>query len=123
MFDPIGDYFQHWLDDIFSEDFISIENPIISKPIKIVLEKKKNGASFEVKSVLSNHRKNAFTVVWADDTTTVVHCQPGDDWDDEKALAMCFAKKALDNKGSFNDKFNEALKKMKVIPADGEKAG
>jgi hypothetical protein len=54
-----------------------------------------------------------------DGTTTVVHCQPGDDWDDEKALAMCFTKKALGNKGNFNDKFNDALdNKMKVIPAE-----
>jgi hypothetical protein len=72
---------------------------------------------FEIQSVLSNRKKNAFTVVWADGTSTVVHCQPGDDWDDEKALAMCFTKKALGNKGDFNDKFNDALdNKMKIIP-------
>lgn len=72
---------------------------------------------FEIQSVLSNRKKNAFTVVWADGTSTVVHCQPGDEWDDEKALAMCFTKKALGNKGSFNDKFNDALdNKRKIIP-------
>lgn len=72
---------------------------------------------FAVRSVLSNRKKNAFSVVWMDGTTTVVHCQAGDDWDDEKALAMCFTKKALGNKGNFNDKFNDALdNKMKVIP-------
>lgn len=76
---------------------------------------------FEIQSVLSNRKKNAFTVVWADGTSTVVHCQPGDDWDDEKALAMCFTKKALGNKGNFNDKFNDALdNKMKIIPAEPE---
>ena len=74
---------------------------------------------FEVRSVLSNRKKNAFSVVWMDGTTTVVHCQTGDDWDDEKALAMCFTKKALGNKGNFNDKFNDALdNKMKVIPEE-----
>ena len=74
---------------------------------------------FAIRSVLSNRKKNAFSVVWMDGTTTVVHCQPGDEWDDEKALAMCFTKKALGNKGNFNDKFNDALdNKMKVIPAD-----
>ena len=32
---------------------------------------------------------------------------------------MCFTKKALGNKGNFNDKFNDALdNKMKVIPAE-----
>ena len=71
---------------------------------------------FEIRSVLSNRKKNAFSVVWMDGTTTVVHCQSGDDWDDEKALAMCFTKKALGNKGNFNNKFNDALdNKMKVI--------
>ena len=72
---------------------------------------------FAIRSVLSNRKKNAFSVVWMDGTTTVVHCQPGDEWDDEKALAMCFTKKALGNKGNFNDKFNDALdNKMKIIP-------
>ena len=74
---------------------------------------------FEIQSVLSNRKKNAFTVVWADGTHTTVHCQAGDEWDDEKALAMCFTKKALGNKGNFNDKFNDALdNKMKVIPEE-----
>ena len=74
---------------------------------------------FAIRSVLSNRKKNAFSVVWMDGTTTVVHCQAGDDWDDEKALAMCFTKKALGNKGNFNDKFNDALdNKMKVIPEE-----
>ena len=76
---------------------------------------------FEIRSVLSNRKKLAFSVVWMDGTTTVVHLQPGDEWDDEKALAMCFTKKALGNKGNFNDKFNDALdNKMKIIPADPE---
>ena len=74
---------------------------------------------FAIRSVLSNRKKNAFSVVWMDGTTTVVHCQSGDEWDDEKALAMCFTKKALGNKGNFNDKFNDALdNKMKTIPAE-----
>jgi hypothetical protein len=76
---------------------------------------------FAIRSVLSNHKKNAFSVVWMDGTTTVVHCQAGDEWDDEKALAMCFTKKALGNKGNFNDKFNDALdNKMKVIKGEKE---
>ena len=76
---------------------------------------------FEIKAVQSNRAKNVFTVAWKDGAVTSVHCQPGDDWDDEKALAMCFTKKALGNKGNFNDKFNDALAHMKVIPAPEEK--
>lgn len=78
---------------------------------------------YVIKSVLSNHKKNAFTVVWEDGTTTVVHCHECDEWDDEKALAMCFAKKALGNKGNFNNAVSDALlNKMKVIYTDEEKA-
>jgi hypothetical protein len=83
---------------------------------------KKTTNPYAIKSVLSNHKKNAFTVVWEDGTTTVVHCHECDEWDDEKALAMCFAKKALGNKGNFNNAFNDALlNKMKVVYSDEEK--
>ena len=72
---------------------------------------------FGIQCVQSNHEKGVFTVKWTDGTVTMVSCQPGDDWDDEKALAMCFMKKALGNKGSFNDVMRDALKKMAVIPS------
>ena len=106
------DSFGRWLDGIFGATY---------KPVKLVFEGEKQLKvnPFEIQSVLSNRKKNAFTVVWTDGTSTVVHCQPGDEWDDEKALAMCFTKKALGNKGNFNDKFNDTLdNKMKVIPAE-----
>jgi hypothetical protein len=104
------------LDEIVNEAFKN--HGIILDTEKHELHIKPTPGPFEIQSVLSNRKKNAFTVVWADGTSTVVHCQPGDDWDDEKALAMCFTKKALGNKGNFNNKFNDALdNKMKVIPA------
>ena len=85
-------------------------------------EEKEATNPYAIKSVLSNHKKNAFSVVWEDGTVTVVHCHKCDDWDDEKALAMCFAKKALGNKGNFNNAFNDALlNKMKVVYSDEEK--
>lgn len=80
-------------------------------------EKEKADKRFEIRSILANHKKNAFTVAWADGTYTVIHLQEGDVWDDEKALAMCFVKKLMGNKGSFNNIFTEELpKKMKTIP-------
>jgi hypothetical protein len=110
---PTRDYdaFERWVDSVLRGTNVVYNcktNTItVKKPV----------SPFEIQSVLSNRKKNAFTVVWADGTHTTVHCQPGDDWDDEKALAMCFAKKALGNKGNFNDKFNDALdNKRKVIP-------
>ena len=124
--------FQRWIDGIFDKPFtynhtvrpIHIEDIIAAVEGANETKSECNRYSckdttdpFAIRSVLSNRRKNAFSVVWMDGTTTVVHCQTGDEWDDEKALAMCFTKKALGNKGNFNDKFNDALdNKMKIIP-------
>lgn len=49
--------------------------------------------SFEVKDILVNGQ--ATIVFWADGTKTVVKCGPDDSYDVEKAVAMCFMKKAL----------------------------
>lgn len=118
--------FQRWIDGIFNSAGIVSLDSCHDKPVKIVFEgeKTKKTNPFEIQSVLSNRKKNAFTVVWTDGTHTTVHCQSGDEWDDEKALAMCFTKKALGNKGNFNDKFNDALdNKMKTIPAEKATGG
>ena len=112
---PTRDYdaFEKWVDNVLFGTM-----PLMVAKTTTVSEKKPV-SPFEIQSVLNNRKKNAFTVVWADGTHTTVHCQSGDEWDDEKALAMCFTKKALGNKGNFNNKFNDALdNKMKVIPAD-----
>ena len=74
-------------------------------------EKKYSGAPicFDIQSIMANHKKNAFTVVWADGSHTMIHLQPGDVWDDEKALAMCFVKHLTGDTGSFNDIFTEDM--------------
>lgn len=58
----------------------------------------------------------ATIVIWADGTKTVVKCQDGDVYSRETGLALCIAKKALGNKGSFNDVFH------KWIPEEEEPA-
>ena len=74
---------------------------------------------FDIQSIIANHKKNAFTVVWGDGSHTIVHLQKGDVWDDEKALAMCFVKHMMGDKGNFNDIFTEELPaKLKTIPAE-----
>lgn len=45
----------------------------------------------------------ATIVIWEDGTKTIVKCQKGDVYDPEKGLALCFMKKALGNKGNFNN--------------------
>lgn len=49
----------------------------------------------------------ATIVYWNDGSKTVVKCQNGDHFAKDVGLAMCIAKKALGNKGNFN----EVLKK------------
>ena len=49
----------------------------------------------------------ATIVLWEDGTKTVVKCQEGDTFDEEKGLALCFMKKALGNKSNFNNFFKK----------------
>lgn len=50
----------------------------------------------------------ATIVLWADDSPkTVVKLQPGDSYSKELGLAMCICKKALGNKGKYNNIFHE----------------
>lgn len=72
-------------------------------------EYKSTPICFDIQSITANHKKNAFTVVWGDGSHTIIHLQPGDIWDDEKALAMCFVKHMMGDKGNFNDIFTEEL--------------
>ncbi|NLC40651.1 MAG: hypothetical protein GX763_07020, partial [Clostridiaceae bacterium] len=60
---------------------------------------------FKIKKVIFNNP--ATIVLWQDGTKTVVICQEGDTYSKELGLAMCISKKALGNKGNFNDIFKE----------------
>lgn len=51
----------------------------------------------------------ATIVFWKDGTKTVVKCGSGEVFDREKGLAMAMCKKALGNKGNFNNVFKKAL--------------
>lgn len=58
----------------------------------------------------------ATIIKWADGTKTVVKSQDGDVYDPEKGLAMAIAKKALGNKGNYNNEINKWLSKYRVSP-------
>lgn len=60
-----------------------------------------------IKKVIFDEAKDTTCVLWMDGTKTIVRCQDGDEFDREKALALCYMKKKLGNRGSFN----ETLKK------------
>ncbi len=61
-------------------------------------------------------------VLWKDGTKTIVRCQEGDTYSAETGLALCFAKKALGNKGSFNDVFKKYVPEEKVEETPVEEA-
>lgn len=56
---------------------------------------------FNIKKVIFNNP--ATVVYWEDGTKTVVKCDEDDYYDKETGLALCFMKKALGNKGNYND--------------------
>ena len=105
------------LDEIlFGASTINRKNPLEEAMDKLLNDVKYDGEKkhkapicFDIQSITANHKKNAFTVVWADGSHTIVHLQPGDVWDDEKALAMCFVKHMMGDTGSFNDIFTEEM--------------
>jgi hypothetical protein len=48
--------------------------------------------------------------LWCDGTKTIVRCQEGDTFDKEKAVALCYMKKVLGNRGSFNETLKKWVK-------------
>jgi hypothetical protein len=66
---------------------------------------------FDIKDVIFNDP--ATIVMWADGTKTVVKCQPGDIYSPELGLAMAISKKALGNKGNYNEVFKQWLPEEK----------
>lgn len=61
----------------------------------------------DIKNVIFNDP--ATIVFWSDGTKTVVKVQDGDEYDEEKGLAMAISKKALGNKGNYCNVFKKWL--------------
>ena len=64
--------------------------------------------SFGIKNVI--FQEPATIVYWEDGSKTVVICQEGDIYDEEKGLAMAIAKKALGNNYAAGGRFKKAFK-------------
>ena len=60
-----------------------------------------------VEKFIFNEEEGVTVALWKDGTKTIIRCQKGDIFDKEKAIALCYMKKTLGNRGSFN----ETLKK------------
>jgi len=59
------------------------------------------------KQVVVNKSKRTICVVWKDNTHTMMKCHPEDEWDEEKGIAICFMKKAFQNRGCYYDTFRD----------------
>ena len=65
--------------------------------------------SIQIKKVIFNNP--ATIIIWSDGTKTVVKVQNGEEYDPEKGMALCCAKKLLGNKSNFNNEFKKWLPK------------
>ena len=60
-----------------------------------------------IKKVIFNNP--ATIVIWNDGTKMTVKCSVRDEYSEEVGLAMCISKKALGNKGNFNEVFKKHI--------------
>lgn len=60
-----------------------------------------------IKKVIFNNP--ATIVIWNDGTKTTVKCSERDEYSEDVGLAMCISKKALGNKGNFNEVFKKHI--------------
>lgn len=60
--------------------------------------------------VIFNEEAGVTVALWYDGSKTIVHCQQGDTFDKEKAVALCYMKKVLGNRGSFNETLKKWVK-------------
>ena len=67
----------------------------------------------DIKLVNFNKEKGTTVIKWKDGTITKVKVQinMGDTYNPEMGMAMCICKKALGNKGNFNEVFKKWLPK------------
>lgn len=62
-----------------------------------------------------NKEKGTTVALWKDGTKTIIKCQPGETFDAEKGIAMCFVKRAFKNRGCYNDWLREVLKENGLV--------
>lgn len=103
------------MDDYYAGYFIA-QNTVPHDPPK---REKKSSVNWYVKlSQYFGVKKAIFNdpatiVIWRDNTKTVVKCGERDTYDPEKGLALCFAKRALGNTGSYYNVFKDLLPELK----------
>ena len=68
-----------------------------------------------IKKVYFNMTNGITTVIWYDDVKTMVKCGEDDEFDAEKALALCYMKRMLGNTGAFNKTLNKHITVDNII--------
>lgn len=68
----------------------------------------------KIKQVIFNKEKRTTVVIWFDGQKTIIKQQDGDVWDEEKALALCYMKRVLGNRSSFNETLKKYCNLVKV---------
>lgn len=67
-----------------------------------------------INNIYINEEKKTVCVLWTNGEKTIVKCQPGEEFDAEKGIALCFMKRAYKNRGCYNDVFKEYIPKAEV---------
>lgn len=60
-----------------------------------------------IKNVWFNEEKGTTCVEWDDGVKTLVTCQPGDTFNKEFGIALCYMKRMMKNRACYNDVFRK----------------
>ena len=115
-------YFDRWrynntYDNTYNNTYRDVLDSLCYAKSSFITEKEK-----EKKGMTTNRNKSyipaikkvifnnpATIVIWNDGTKTTVKCSERDEYSEEVGLAMCISKKALGNKGNFNEVFKKHI--------------
>ena len=65
--------------------------------------------------IVINKEKGTTVALWEDGSKTIIKCQPGETFDAEKGIAMCFVKRYFKNRGCYNEWMREVLKENGLV--------
>lgn len=117
IYNKYDEYFGYcgWRDEVISTNRYTEVLKMISQKFNTEKEKEKKDMPVDrnrvyipaIKKVIFNNP--ATIVFWNDGTKTTVKCSERDEYSEEVGLAMCISKKALGNKGNFNEVFKKHI--------------
>lgn len=97
-----------------TEEWNQIKKDVLDKARERIAKESKPKPEDPIEHVAFNVGLERTIVKWKDGTVTMVHCAALDDLDFEKAIALCFMKKAYDNRGCYNDFLRYWIENMSI---------